>query len=92
MSDSYRVLARHERFRGPIFQVLTDEVQMPGGGHADRDYVIHVGAVAVAAVAVAFAGWAGYQIGTGLNELIGDRISNAIPESVYDWSYRTFFK
>ena len=50
MTHEYRVTARHERFRGRIFSVLTDEVTMPGGGHAARDYVIHVGAVAVAAV------------------------------------------
>ena len=50
MTHDYRVLARHERFRGSVFTVLTDEVTMPGGGHADRDYVIHGGAVAVAAV------------------------------------------
>jgi ADP-ribose pyrophosphatase len=30
--------------------VLTDEVRMPGGGYADRDYVLHVGAVGVVAV------------------------------------------
>jgi len=50
MTDSYRVRARHERFRGRVFTVYTDEVAMPGGGYADRDYAVHVGAVAVAAV------------------------------------------
>jgi len=47
---TYEVKARHERFRGNVFTVLTDEVTMPGGGVAARDYVVHIGAVAVAAV------------------------------------------
>jgi len=47
---SYDVRARHERYRGPVFTVLTDEVRMPGGEYASRDYVVHVGAVGVVAV------------------------------------------
>jgi len=50
VSHEYRVRARHERFRGRVFTVLTDEVDMPGGDPAERDYVLHLGAVAVAAV------------------------------------------
>jgi 8-oxo-dGDP phosphatase len=46
----YRVAARHERFRGRVFTVLTDDVAMPDGDHAERDYVLHLGAVAIAAV------------------------------------------
>jgi ADP-ribose pyrophosphatase len=49
LSD-YRVVARHERFRGAIFDVVTDEVTMPDGRVAARDYVRHIGAVVVAAV------------------------------------------
>jgi ADP-ribose pyrophosphatase len=49
-SHDHRVVARHQRFRGPVFEVLTDEVTMPGGGVAARDYVRHIGAVGVAAV------------------------------------------
>lgn len=47
---SYRVRARHERFHGNVFSVVTDEVAMPGGKHVNRDVVRHIGAVAVAAV------------------------------------------
>jgi len=47
---SYPVRARHERFEGKVFSVVTDEVEMPGGDYVDRDYVRHIGAVAVAAV------------------------------------------
>lgn len=46
----YRVRSRTERFRGPVFSVYTDEVVMPGGGTADRDYLRHVGAVGVVAL------------------------------------------
>jgi 8-oxo-dGDP phosphatase len=47
---SYDVRARHERFRGSMFRVLTDEVRMPGGEYVERDYLVHVGAVGVVAV------------------------------------------
>jgi ADP-ribose pyrophosphatase len=47
---NYHVRAQHKRFKGNVFSVVTDEVEMPGGDHVDRDYVRHIGAVAVAAV------------------------------------------
>ncbi|MER7270933.1 NUDIX hydrolase [Micromonospora carbonacea] len=46
----YEVTGRRERYAGRIFSVVTDEVTMPGGGAAVRDYVRHVGAVAVVAL------------------------------------------
>jgi 8-oxo-dGTP pyrophosphatase MutT (NUDIX family) len=46
----YEVRAQHERFRGPVFRVVTDEVVMPGGQVVERDYLQHVGAVGVVAV------------------------------------------
>jgi ADP-ribose pyrophosphatase len=46
----YEVLSRTEHFKGPMFRVVTDEVVMPGGGVAKRDYMIHVGAVGVVAI------------------------------------------
>lgn len=46
----YRVLARHPRFDGPMFAVYSDEVVMPGGRVAARDYMRHVGAVGVVAL------------------------------------------
>ncbi|WP_229405861.1 MULTISPECIES: NUDIX domain-containing protein [Micromonospora] len=46
----YEVTDRRERYAGRIFSVVTDEVTMPGGGTAARDYVRHVGAVAVVAL------------------------------------------
>jgi ADP-ribose pyrophosphatase len=49
-SHTYEVRAQHERFRGPVFRVVTDEVVMPGGKVVDRDYLQHVGAVGVVAV------------------------------------------
>jgi ADP-ribose pyrophosphatase len=46
----YQVRSRQDRFTGAIFSVVTDEVTMPGGGVAARDFVRHVGAVAVVAL------------------------------------------
>ncbi|HET6212076.1 MAG TPA: NUDIX hydrolase [Micromonosporaceae bacterium] len=46
----YAVRARHERFRGSMFRVVSDEVAMPGGGYAVRDYLVHIGSVGVVAL------------------------------------------
>ncbi|MEU1756997.1 NUDIX hydrolase [Micromonospora matsumotoense] len=46
----YELRSRVERYAGRIFTVVTDEVSMPGGGTATRDYARHVGAVAVVAL------------------------------------------
>jgi 8-oxo-dGDP phosphatase len=46
----YRVLSTRERFKGSIFSLVSDEVSMPGGGSAVRDYTRHLGAVAVVAL------------------------------------------
>jgi ADP-ribose pyrophosphatase len=49
-SHDYRVLARVRHFDGGMFSVYTDEVVMPGGRVAARDYMRHVGAVGVVAL------------------------------------------
>ncbi|SCF25304.1 ADP-ribose pyrophosphatase [Micromonospora viridifaciens] len=46
----YEVTAHREIWSGRIFAVVSDDVTMPGGGTASRDYVRHVGAVAVLAL------------------------------------------
>lgn len=46
----YEVRSREVRYQGRIFDVVTEEVTMPGGGTALRDHVRHVGAVAVVAL------------------------------------------
>ncbi|HEX6968192.1 MAG TPA: NUDIX hydrolase [Micromonosporaceae bacterium] len=46
----YQVRSRTQRFQGAIFTVVTDEVTMPGDRVARRDYVRHVGSVAVVAL------------------------------------------
>ncbi|SCL34113.1 ADP-ribose pyrophosphatase [Micromonospora nigra] len=46
----YEVRSREVRYQGRIFDVVTEEVTMPGGGTAVRDHVRHVGAVAVVAL------------------------------------------
>jgi 8-oxo-dGDP phosphatase len=50
MTHLYRVRSRTEQFKGPVFRIVTDEVEMPGGGVANRDYMVHVGAVGVIAL------------------------------------------
>ncbi|MFY1694242.1 MULTISPECIES: NUDIX domain-containing protein [unclassified Solwaraspora] len=46
----YQVRQRTDRFTGAVFSVVSDDVTMPGGGVARRDYVRHVGAVGVVAL------------------------------------------
>lgn len=46
----YEVTDHREIWSGRIFSVVSDDVTMPGGGAACRDYVTHVGAVAVVAL------------------------------------------
>ncbi|MEV4140523.1 NUDIX hydrolase [Dactylosporangium sp. NPDC049742] len=47
---TYEVLSHTERLRNKVFAIFTDDVAMPGGGSALRDYMVHVGAVGVVAV------------------------------------------
>jgi 8-oxo-dGTP pyrophosphatase MutT (NUDIX family) len=49
--DQYPVVSRAEHFRGPVFRVVTDQVEMPDGKVVARDYIEHVGAVGVVALA-----------------------------------------
>ncbi|MFK3984525.1 NUDIX domain-containing protein [Micromonospora sp. NPDC050397] len=46
----YEVKNRTERFVGRVFTVVTDEIVMPDGRVAPRDYVRHIGAVGVVAL------------------------------------------
>src|SRR4051794_11976191 len=50
VTHDYRVVSTAQRFHGRVFDVVTDEVQMPGGATAPRDYIKHVGAVGVVAL------------------------------------------
>jgi 8-oxo-dGDP phosphatase len=46
----YEVLSHRERLRNKVFTIVTDEVVMPDGASAERDYMVHVGAVGVVAL------------------------------------------
>src|SRR4029453_7935131 len=46
----YAVRSRLRRYQGDIFEVLSDEVLMPGGVAAVRDYTRHLSAVGVVAL------------------------------------------
>lgn len=52
MAEPGQFLVRDQRehFRGPTFRVVTDQVEMPDGQVAARDYLHHIGAVAVVAL------------------------------------------
>ena len=46
----FRVLSSTERFSGRVVSLVSDEIVLPGGESSVRDYVVHPGAVAVAAL------------------------------------------
>jgi ADP-ribose pyrophosphatase len=46
----YEVLKSTERLKNRVFRIVTDEVKMPDGAVAERDYMRHVGAVGVVAL------------------------------------------
>jgi 8-oxo-dGDP phosphatase len=48
--EAWDVLESKQRFKGHVIDVVTDTVRMPLDESADRDYVIHPGAVAVLAL------------------------------------------
>lgn len=48
--DQYRVVSREQRFCGRVFKVVTDQIEMPDGSVVDRDYLEHIGSVAVVAL------------------------------------------
>lgn len=48
--ETWDVVASKPRFSGYVIDVVTDSVKMPGDEVADRDYVVHPGAVAVLAL------------------------------------------
>jgi len=47
---THETVARVARYRGPIFQVYSDQVTMPGGHTVNRDVVENLGAVGVVAL------------------------------------------
>lgn len=49
-SAPYAVTASQERFSGAVIKVVSDQVRMPGGAIAARDYVVHPGAVGIVAL------------------------------------------
>jgi 8-oxo-dGTP pyrophosphatase MutT (NUDIX family) len=48
--SGYEIKQTTERFHGAVFDLVTDEVVMPDGSTAARDYIRHGGAVAVVAI------------------------------------------
>ena len=51
MEFEEKTLSRREIYKGPIFQLVQDQVELPNGkGTAQRDLIFHNGAVCVLAV------------------------------------------
>ena len=51
MEFEEKTLSRTEIYKGPIFQLVQDQVELPSGkGTAQRDLIFHNGAVCVLAV------------------------------------------
>jgi ADP-ribose pyrophosphatase len=48
--NSYEVLKSTEKLKNRVFRIVTDEVKMPDGEVAARDFMRHVGAVGVVAI------------------------------------------
>lgn len=49
-TTEYQLVRRAERFTGKVIRLFSDEVTMPDGGTAVRDWVTHPGAVGVVAL------------------------------------------
>jgi ADP-ribose pyrophosphatase len=49
-AHSYAVASSDLRYHGRVFDLVSDDVTMPDGGTAGRDYLRHVGAVGVVAL------------------------------------------
>jgi 8-oxo-dGTP pyrophosphatase MutT (NUDIX family) len=49
-AEVFEVVASKEQFAGPVFRVVSDEVMMPEGTTAVRDYMVHIGAVGAVAL------------------------------------------
>ena len=49
-SSDYRTAERVERFSNKVFTLVSDQVVMPDGAVAQRDYMRHAGAVAAVAL------------------------------------------
>ncbi|MGA8112142.1 MAG: NUDIX hydrolase [Actinocatenispora sp.] len=49
-ATGYEVLGSTERFSNKVFRLVSDEVRMPEGDSAARDYLKHVGSVAAVAM------------------------------------------
>jgi 8-oxo-dGTP pyrophosphatase MutT (NUDIX family) len=52
-TDVYHVVSRKEQFSGRVIELVSDEVTMPGGRTAIRDYLRHPGACGVVPLALA---------------------------------------
>jgi 8-oxo-dGTP pyrophosphatase MutT (NUDIX family) len=50
VTEPYELVKRLEHFSGNVISLVSDEITMPGGGTAVRDWITHPGAVGVVAL------------------------------------------
>jgi ADP-ribose pyrophosphatase len=85
---AYEVRDRVQRFVSPVFTLYTDQVVMPGGRVAARDYLAHIGAVGVVAIDDSErvvlvrqyrhpVGWMLWELPAGLIDVAGEPLEQA---------------
>ena len=74
---SVRILSSRVVFRGPLFQITSDQVKEPGGITARRDILRHPGSVVIMAV----------EAGASSKQR-GAKFAKAEPHVLLEWQYR----
>jgi 8-oxo-dGDP phosphatase len=93
------VLASKTQFTGHVISIRTDTVQMTDGKIADRDYVVHPGAVGVVALDEADrvllirqyrhpAGWQLWELPAGLLDHPGENPLDAVKRELYEEAHQ----
>ena len=72
-----RILSSRVVFRGPLFQITSDQVKEPGGVTARRDILRHPGSVVIMAV----------EVGANSKKR-GAKSAKAEPHVLLEWQYR----
>jgi ADP-ribose pyrophosphatase len=97
--EKWPVLASEEAFRGHVFSIRTDTVKMLDGKVAQRDYVVHPGAVGVVALDEADrvllvrqyrhpVGWRLWELPAGLLDHPGENPLAAAKRELYEETHQ----
>lgn len=97
--EKWPVQASEEKFRGRVISVRTDSVRMKDGKVADRDYIVHPGAVGVVALDEADrvllvrqyrhpVGWRLWELPAGLLDQPGENPLEAAKRELYEEAHQ----